>query len=159
MITENILNALNIQMNRELLNSLIYKTFSGIADIYCLNGTSKWFEIQSKEEMEHFNKFFNYICKQGNIPQITTIPDICNETLSFADLFVKSIELEENTTHNLKLVSELCKEENDDQTFELILWFLKEQVEEEDMVRTIHERILMSLNDPLRVDSELGERK
>ena len=158
MLSENVLTALNIQMGHELTNYYIYKNFAGIADFLGLDGTKSWFEKQSEEEKGHFEKFYKYISDKGHLPKLSTLPEQETDILSFAELFAKTIETEAQTTNNLRLVAQICKEDNDDQTYELILWFLKEQVEEEDTVRTIYQRILMSSNNPLKVDEELAER-
>ena len=46
----------------------------------------------------------------------------------------------------------------DDQSYELVLWFLKEQVEEVKTVEDILKRVNMSLNNILIIDNELGAR-
>lgn len=158
MLSENVLTALNIQMTHELTNYYIYKNFAGIADFMGLNGTQNWFEKQAEEEKGHFEKFYQYISDKGHLPKLSALPEQPTDILSFAELFAKTIETEAQTTNNLRILAQICKEENDDQTYELALWFLKEQVEEEDTVRTIYQRILMSVNNPLHVDEELEER-
>ena len=64
MLSENVLTALNIQMNHELTNFYVYKNFSGIADFLGLTGACKWFDIQANEEKGHFDKFYKYILAQ-----------------------------------------------------------------------------------------------
>jgi ferritin len=158
MLTENVLNALTLQMNNELTNYYVYKNFSGIADFCGLNGAEKWFDMQANEEKGHFEKFYKYISDQGHVPHLMTIPEQIPEIVGLDGLFLKTVALEAQTTSNIRQVATICKEENDDQTYELILWYLKEQVEEEDMVRTLYQRVIMSMNNLLRIDQELGAR-
>lgn len=158
MLPEPVLTALNIQMNHELTNFYVYKNFSGIADFLGLTGTCKWFDIQANEEKGHFDKFYKYISDKGYIPQLLPLPDQATDVKTLQELFAETVQLEARTTENLRKVAEICKLENDDQTYNLSLEFLSEQIEEEKIVNTIFKRIMMSINDPLRVDEELGKR-
>jgi len=158
MLNDKVLQVLTIQMNHEFDNFRIYKSFSGIADFQSLTGTCSWLDKQSQEEYTHFNKFFNYISDKGHIPQLAEMKVIEPQILTIDMMFAKIVELEMETTKNLGLVSEVCKMENDDQTFGLLQWFLSEQIEEEKMVQDIYKRILMSMGNLLIIDQELGER-
>jgi len=162
MLSETILQALTFQMNSEITNSIIYKNFSGIADYLALTGAATWFDKQSQEEYEHFNKFYKYICDQGHIPHLLSVPEQIPEMASIEELFRRTVELEYQTTQQLKQISILCDEVNDDQTYEMIFWYLKEQIEEESTVSKIYKRLSMVMGHGagiLAIDRELGERK
>lgn len=158
MLNDKLLKAIQIQMGHELKNSYQYKAFSGIADYQSLLGACSWFDKQSQEEYGHFNKFFTYICDKGHIPHLQKLEEIVPAILTLDQLFVETVKLEHNTLDNLKVLAEICKEVKDDQTYELLLWFLKEQVEEVKTVEDIQKRILMSANNLLIIDNELGAR-
>lgn len=158
MLSETILKALEIQMMHEYNNSYIYKSFSSIADYQGLIGTTKWFDIQSKEEYGHFDKLFNYLCDQGAIPHLGTIPEIKPQIYNLQELFTQTVALEKLTLEKLKMLANVCKEEKDDQSYELALWYLKEQVEEVKTVDDILKRVIMSANNLLLIDNELGQR-
>lgn len=158
MLQEPILQALQIQMGHELNNSYHYKAFSGIADYQALLGACSWFDKQSDEERGHFNKFFTYISDKGHIPHLQTLNEIPPNILTIDMLFAETVKLEQQTLVNLQLLAQVCKEMNDDQTYELILWFLKEQVEECKTVEDLQKRCLMSMNNILIFDNELAQR-
>jgi ferritin len=158
MLQEPILTALQIQMGHECNNAYQYKAFAAITDYQALLGATSWMEKQSDEEREHFNKFFSYICDKGHIPSLPTINEITPQIMSLDALFAKIVELENATLKNLQLVAQVCVEAKDDQTYELLLYFLKEQVEECKTVEDLHKRCLMSMNNILIFDKELGER-
>jgi ferritin len=158
MLQEPVLNALQIQMGHELNNSYQYKAFSGIADYQSLIGACSWFDKQSDEERGHFNKFFSYICDKGYVPHLQTLNEITPNILAIDALFAETVHLEQQTLTNLQLLAQVCVEAKDDQTYELVLWFLKEQVEECKTVEDLHKRCLMSLNNILIFDNELAQR-
>lgn len=159
MLNEMVLEAMQIQMGNELKNSYKYKAFSAIADYLALTGTCSWFDAQSKEEYTHFDKFFNYISDQGHIPHLQALEDISPQILPIEELFNQTVQLERQTLENLKRLAEICKEMKDDQSYELLLWYLKEQVEEVKTVEDIQKRVLLSMNNILLIDQELGNRQ
>ena len=158
MLQEPVLQALQLQMAHEFENFQLYKHFSGICDFQSLLGATKWFDIQSQEEYGHFNKFYNYISDKGHIPEMPELKKLEPAIITLDLLFTQTVALEAKTTDNLRLVSEVCKAANDDQTFGLIQWFLNEQISEEKEVQDILKRVLLSSNNLLIIDQELGER-
>lgn len=159
MLTENVLTALQLQLNHEITNYYTYKNFSGIADFQGLTGACKWFNKQADEEKSHFDKLYTYISDKGHIPQLLPIPDQPLEILTLDMLFAKAVELESYTTKNFKLLAELCKIEQDDQTYQLVLCYLNEQIEEEKIVGDMFRRSVMSMSNHLIIDQELGALK
>lgn len=158
MLDEKLLEALNIQMGNELRNSYHYKAFSGIADFQSLLGTCSWLEKQSDEEYGHFKKFYSYICDKGSIPHLQPLEEIPPQILTIDQIFSQVVALEHATYENLKILAAMCRTVEDDQTYELLLEFLKEQVEEVKTTEDILKRVLMSANNILLIDNELGER-
>jgi ferritin len=160
MINEIVLQALTFQMNHEISNSYAYRFLAGLADYQSLIGTTSWFMKQSDEERTHFDKFCNYIQDQGHVPHLLSVPEQIPEGLDLLQMFERTVILEMNTLANLKQLALVCKECGDDQTYELVLWFLKEQVEECKMVTDILNRIKLAGNGLgyIIIDNELGER-
>ena len=158
MLSESVLMAMNAQMAHELSNFYVYKSFSGIADFQALIGATTWFEKQSLEEYGHFDKFYKYISDQGHIPHLPSLPEIPPQIYTLQELFIQTVMVEKQTLENLKKLAEICKEMKDDQSYELALWYLKEQVEEVKTVEDLQKRVLMSLNNILIIDNELGSR-
>ena len=158
MLSEQILTALQFQLSHEITNAYTYKMFSGIADYQGLIGATSWFAKQSDEEKSHFEKIFTYICDQGHVPHLLQIPEIIPENLSLVELFARSCELEFQTTAYLKLLAQLCKQENDDQTYTFIQGMLIEQVEEERYCGDMHKRVCLSQGNLILIDQELGQR-
>jgi len=96
---------------------------------------------QSKEEASHFDLVVNYIQNQGHIPKLLSIPEQDNTNITLYDMFVRSLATEIETLEKLKKICSLCKLENDDQTYKLILDMVYEQIEEVKTVSDILNRI------------------
>jgi ferritin len=158
MLSESVLTALQAQMAHEYGNFHKYKSFAGIADSLGLIGTTSWFNKQSMEEYGHFDKLYNFISDMGHIPKMPALPEIEPSLMTMAELFTQTVMIEKETDMKLKLVAAVCKEMNDDQSYELLLWYLKEQVEEVKTVEDILRRVLMSSYNLLIIDNELGAR-
>jgi ferritin len=158
MLNDKVLTALQIQMNNEYNNCRMYKAFSGIADYMSLLGACSWFQTQSLEEYGHFDKFYSYISDKGHIPHLSVLPEIPPQIMTLDQLFVQTVALENQTLEHLKTLAEICKEMKDDQSYELVLWYLKEQVEECKSCEDILKRVIMSMNNILIIDQELAAR-
>jgi ferritin len=156
MLNEAVLLALNTQMNNEFHNYQIYKSFSGICDYQSLLGATKYFQKQSEDEKLHFEKFYSYISDKGHIPQLTAQEEIPPQLLTLDMIFAQVVMLEESTLTNLQLVSQVTKEIGDDTSFGLLQWYLSEQTEECKTASDLYKRCLMSLNNILIFDNELG---
>lgn len=161
MLNETVLQALTFQMNQEMNNSYAYRSMAGIADFQSLLGATSWFIKQSDEERGHFDKFCNYIQDQGHAPHLLQVQEQIPEGYDLLQLFERTVTLENQTLANLKLLANICKETGDDQTYNLTLWFLGEQVEECKTVQDVYNRIVLA--GPglgyIMIDQELGTRR
>jgi ferritin len=158
MLSESVLTALQAQMAHEYGNFHKYKSFAGIADSLGLIGTTSWFNKQAMEEYGHFDKLFTFISDMGHIPKMPSLPEIEPAVMTMADLFTQTVMLEKGTEISLRLCAAVCKEMSDDASYDLLLWFVREQVEEVKTVEDILKRVIMSSYNLLLIDNELGAR-
>lgn len=158
MLSESIVTALNWQLNHEQTNAQTYLMFSAIADYNGLPGATSWFAKQSAEETAHAMKIFTYICDQGHVPHLLFVPEFPSQYCGLLELMQKTVEAETNTTAYLKNISVLCKEEGDDQTYQLILEMLKEQIEEEKLALDTLRQVQYSSSNLMVIDQILGAR-
>ena len=56
--------ALNTQINEELSSAYVYLQMSSAADSMGLPGFANWFKLQYNEELNHADRFFNYILER-----------------------------------------------------------------------------------------------
>ncbi|AIJ06008.1 ferroxidase [Methanocaldococcus bathoardescens] len=70
MIKENILDALNKQINKEFYSAYLYLSMSAYAESIGLKGFAQWLKVQSQEELDHAMKIYNYVIERGGKSKI-----------------------------------------------------------------------------------------
>ena len=117
---------LNKQINMELAASYQYQAMAAYFDERALEGFSKWMSEQSKEEVEHSNKFYNYVLKRnGKI-----------------ELFEATLAHEEAVTASIENIHKLARELGDYGAEVFLNDFASEQEEEEEQVQKIIDKIV-----------------
>ena len=117
-MTEKLRLMMEDQINKELWSAYIYYAIAEYYRSKGLNGFHDYFEAQAKEEMEHAEKFCDYM----------------QDRLKFEGLrepLVFQLEHEKLVT---SLIEKLFKQADDDEDFlskKFLSWFLEEQLEEE----------------------------
>lgn len=141
MISEKLQQELIRQLNREYHSAYIYLGMS----VYCskegYNGSSNWFLIQYKEEVAHGMKLFNYLKDQDVEITLPDIKGVEVEFKSLLDAFKKTLAHEQSMTKNLNILSDEALKDKDHATYNLLQWYVTEQVEEEATVKEIIDNI------------------
>lgn len=137
MLKENVLKALNIQLNHEEQNSRIYLQMAAWCDAGDYRGCAKWFYASAEDETKHKMLIAKYIADRNCKFELSaqTAPPCMFDGIK--TLFDETMKLEKSTTRNLESLYKLCMTEGDYVTAEFLHQMLKEQVEEEDKVQTI----------------------
>jgi ferritin len=141
MLKDEVANALIIQLNKEFQSSYIYLGMSAYASKKGLAGCANWFLIQYQEELTHAMKFFKYLENHQvaiNLPEIKKV-DV--EFESILDAFQKALEHEIYMSENINELSDLSMKNKDHATYNLLQWYVTEQVEEEVVLNTIIDKM------------------
>jgi ferritin len=144
MLSKTIEEALNRQINRELYSAYLYLAMSAYFGTATMKGFAKWMRIQAKEEQAHAIKFYDYVIARGG--KVNLI----------------AIEAPKAKWTSAGKIVELAIKEKDHATFEMLQWFVKEQVEEEDHASEILGKIKSIGDIPghlFCLDHELGKRQ
>lgn len=154
--------ALNTQINEEIQSAYIYLAMSAEADRMGLPGFSHWFKMQYQEELNHADKFFNYILERDGEVKLAAIsaPKIDNETAM--SLFEKSLAHEQHISSCIFKLKDLARAESDHATDVFLEWFITEQVEEEANARAVIDQLKMvdgNANGLFLIDRELAGRQ
>jgi len=161
MISKNMQEALNAQINAELWSAYLYLSMSMDAADKGLKGAAHWFVHQFKEEQEHAEKLAGYLQSQNAKVVLAPIAAVQTEWTSVAAMFEDTLAHEQKVT---AMIHELCKlaaAEQDFATANMLQWFVNEQVEEEDAAREIVDAFKMVENEKVGVymlDQKLGAR-
>ena len=161
MLTKNMTERLNYQMNREIYSGYLYLGMAAYAASAGLKGFANWFNAQFKEELAHAERIFNYINQRGAKVTLKDIEKPPQKFSSGIDLFRRTLEHEKKVTRMINDLVDLAKSENDIKTVDFLQWFVKEQAEEEATPAGILQKLNQLGNDKgglLEVDTQLATR-
>ena len=153
--------ALNQQVNAELWSSYLYLSMSYDMDNKGYEGMASWFALQAKEEFEHATRFMKFIGEMDGKVTLMPIEEVRQEWNSPADAFENTLSHEKIVTQKIYNLMDMAVELNDYATQNMLKWFIDEQVEEEDTVRKIVEKLKRIESSPAglyAVDKQLGKR-
>lgn len=162
-IPKKVLKLLNEQFYNELYAAHIYFAMSAWFKRSPYQGFAKWMAFQHKEEMEHAQKFYNYIIDR-DAPFVTAVvPKPEKDTFkSPLEAFKAAYVHEQLVTSQITKIYELANDEKDWVTVDFLSWFLKEQVEEEKTARSFVRALEIAgtdLNLLFGVDHWAGKRE
>jgi ferritin len=162
MLSKTIEEALNRQINRELYSAYLYLAMSAYFGTATMKGFAKWMRIQAKEEQAHAIKFYDYVIARGGKVNLIAIEAPKAKWTSAGKVFEEVYAHEQKVTGMINTIVELAIKEKDHATFEMLQWFVKEQVEEEDHASEILGKIKSIGDIPghlFCLDHELGKRQ
>jgi len=161
MLTKNLQTAIVEQLNKEFHSAYLYLGMSAYCSNEGFNGASSWFLVQYQEEVAHGMKMFKYLEDQGASISLPDIKGVKVKYKSLLDVFKKSLAHEQLMTKNLNNLSDIAMKEKDHATYNLLQWYVTEQVEEEATVSEIIDNITLVGDNGYglyTIDKELGSR-
>ena len=117
--------------------------------------------MQAAEEYQHAMKIFDYLIDRGGRVELREVKAPPKEWDSPLAVFKASLEHEKFMTTNINKLADLCIEEKDHATNNLMQWYVSEQVEEESQVEDIVKKLeMMGADGPglFLMDRELKSR-
>ena len=154
-------DAVGEQIKHEFYSAYLYLSMAGSFEVANLPGFAHWMRQQSREEVEHAIKFFDFLLDRGEHVQLRAIEEPPYAFRSPLDTFEQALEHEKEITARIHDLYELAVRENDYPAQVFLNWFVTEQVEEEKSATEIVERLRMAGEDGAALfllDSELGNR-
>jgi ferritin len=161
MLTAEIENALNAQVNHEFNNAYIYLAAAAWFAERNFPGFANWMRIQYSEELDHALKLVAFILDRGGKITLDKIDKPTNAFSNPKDVFTSALKLEQTTTDRVNRLYALATKENDFATQSHLKWYVDEQVEEEKNVSGILAMLEMagdSKGTLLMLDHQLGKR-
>lgn len=123
---------LNKQYTNEIASALLYKNIAGFyADRY-FPGISKFFEKKYEEELEHSQKFYEYINSRDGRAIIDKIDKMEFDENTLVSPFYSSLEHEQQVSSWIYELVDKSRECKDYATEFFLIWFVTEQVSEEE---------------------------
>ena len=161
MITDKMAQALNDQIREELYSAYIYLSMSSYAASAGMGGVAHWFQIQTKEELTHVDKFYNYLNSRGCQVVLQAIDQPPNKWDSALAMFEGALAHEQHISQRVHDLSLLAEEEKDRATDIFLQWFISEQVEEEENAKEVIDQLKLAGTDGIglfMIDRELVKR-
>ena len=161
MIKESVLKALNEQVNAEYFSAYLYLSMSAYADRAGFKGIANWLFVQAREEMAHGTHIYRHILERGADPSFTDIETPRISLGGVKDVFDRVLSHERGVSERINKIASLARDEGDHGTYNFIMWYVNEQIEEEVNVEEIVAKVNLAGNVPgplYHIDEELGRR-
>ena len=143
MIKKEMADLLNAQFHREMFAAMQYLAVSSYFEDQNLDGFAHFFRLQAQEEMSHAMKQFDYLHRVDGKVTMKGIPQPQTEFGSIIDVFEFTLKAEMKVTEDINNLMKATVEFGDFATQAFLQWFVTEQVEEEDLVRNILQKLKM----------------
>ena len=135
MISQRLHTAINDQINAELWSAYLYLSMSLDAESKGFKGVANWFYVQWLEEQDHARILMNYLNSQDAKVTLKPIEPVQTEWGTVLDMFKKTLEHEKVVTSLINTLATIALEDRDFASSNMLVWFINEQVEEEESAR------------------------
>ena len=135
MLSQKLHNAINAQVNAELWSAYLYLAMSLDAEAKGYKGVANWFYIQFQEEQAHARIFMNYLNSRDAKVELLPVDAVPATWDSVLDMFRQTLEHEKKVTSLIQNLVAIAKEDRDYASENRLIWFIDEQIEEEESAR------------------------
>ncbi|WP_026977375.1 ferritin [Flavobacterium tegetincola] len=161
-ISEKMEQLLNKQMTREAYQAQVYLSYGSWAEVNSFPGISAFLYKHSNEERQHMFKFLKYINDRGGNATIEAIPAAPVHPKNIGECLNAVLQHEINNSKEIDKIVNLAHEEKDWATFNFGQWFVKEQIEEETLIKDVIDKYNLAStetsknNNLYEMDKDLG---
>lgn len=161
MIKKEVLKVINDQITREYESAFLYKQMSLDMATQGWEGFAHWFHLQYREELEHAEEMINYVISRGETPVMHDIKMTDLNLKGVIAYFEMAYDQECQVSQHIDDIVAVAQKENDYATENFYRRFVDEQVEEEETVAGIVDRLKLVKGDAgfLIIDGHLAARQ
>lgn len=135
MLSEKLKNAINEQINAELWSAYLYLSMSMDAEAKGYKGVANWFFVQWQEEQDHARIFMNYLNSRDEKVELKPIKEVPAAWNSVLEMFQETLKHEKVVTSLINNLAAIAAEDIDFASSNMLIWFIDEQIEEEENAR------------------------
>ena len=160
-MSRNLFKAINDQINAELWSAYLYLSMSMDCEAKGYKGIANWFYVQFQEEQDHARIFMNYLNSRGEKVVLLPIAEVKTEWDSVLDMYKDTLNHEKKVTAMIHNLAAIAQQDRDYASVNRIVWFIDEQVEEEEAARemiTTFEAVEGNKYGMYMLDKELAAR-
>jgi ferritin len=154
--------AYNNQIQLEFESAFVYLQMGADFEYRNFPGFASWMRQQSSEEQMHAMKFIDFVLDRGGKVDLQQLGAPAATPSTALEAFEVALRHEERVSKAIHDLYAAALGENDFSSLPLLQWFVDEQIEEENTVSQIVERLRMVGADStglLFLDHELGQRQ
>ncbi len=149
MISAKMAKALNAQIQLEGQASFLYLSMAAWCDKEGLDGCTQFMHRQSGEEREHMLKIFHYLSEVDTHALTPAIKPVAHEWTSVTEMFKEVYKHEQKVTASINKLMDISLKENDHTTNNFLQWYIMEQREEENLMRSLLDKIKLIGEGPM----------
>lgn len=161
MLSENLQNALNDQINFEYYSAYTYLGMAAYAEDLDFPGVANFFKVQAQEEIDHAMTIYNYVFQKGGRVVLDAIDKPRFEYDSLLNVFEEGLKHEQVVTKRIYNLADIALDEKEHATMSFLRWFIDEQVEEEENFTNLVKKVKRAANNEASLyllDDELSTR-
>lgn len=143
MISQQMQEAFNKQINEEMFSSYLYLSMSAYFETINLKGFAHWMKIQAYEELFHAMRFYTHIVERGGTVKLLPIAETKHVWQNPIEVFQESLNHEKHITQCINDLMDLAHTAKDYACRGFLDWFVNEQVEEEANFTEVLEKLKM----------------
>lgn len=158
MLNLKVLEAINVQIKKEEFSSRLYLSMAIWCETNGYPGAAAFLYGHAEEERVHMMKLVRYVNSRGGKAVIANIEKPDAEFESLNDVFTKILVHEEYITASINDLYGVTVDERDYSTGNFLQWFITEQMEEENVMSIILDKISLVGTDKagmFHIDKEL----
>lgn len=139
MPAERFVAALNDQIAMEFAAAHQYTSIGAYYELATFPQLAKFFHTQADEERGHAMKMVAYLVDTNSHVELTEIAAPTNHFSDHVEPIKLAVEQERKVTVSISSLYDVAVATKDHQSAQFLLWFLEEQVEEEDTMQDVLE--------------------
>jgi len=143
MLTQDMTNQLNAQINLEFYSSNMYLQMSAWCSDKGFEGAAAFLREQAQEELEHMQRLFNYVSDTGGLPLLGAIAAPPAQFASLAEVFENTYKHEQLITKKINELVHAALISQDYSTFNFLQWYVAEQHEEEKLFKSVLDKLAL----------------
>jgi Ferritin-like protein len=142
MLSKTIQEALNAQVAMEAESSQAYLAMASWAEIQPgLDGVTNFFYQQANEERAHMLKLIRYINERGGFAVVPALAQPIITYQSLKRVFEEFLKHEVKVSESINELVGLALDQRDFATHNFLQWYVSEQIEEEQLARTLNDKL------------------
>lgn len=160
-LSKKVEEVLNKQINAEFWSAYMYLSMSAYFQSIAMPGFAKWMRIQFEEEKEHALKIYDFVFSRGGEVKLDAIEKVPTTWKSVSEVIKATYDHECKVTAMIYNCYEVANGEKDYATTSMLKWFIDEQVEEEENVVNILDKLALvgeSKHTLYQLDKEMSKR-